>query len=141
MRLVKKEFEKDGSGWLKLVPTEAEDMWHAYNLIAEGDTLTTTTTRKVKSESSTGSVDTKKVRCDTVTTHARGLSTHVLPLARRCVRLAALAGAKEKSLRVLCLVHGTRAQQLPRSHWLPRFTIRITLGAHNADAQSAWCRL
>ena len=65
MRLVKKEFEKDGSGWLKLVPTEAEDMWHAYNLIAEGDTLTTTTTRKVKSESSTGSVDTKKVHAMT----------------------------------------------------------------------------
>eukprot|EP00038_Savillea_parva_P008853 m.179624 g.179624 ORF g.179624 m.179624 type:complete len:421 (+) comp14811_c0_seq1:251-1513(+) len=61
MRLVKKDFTKDGSGWLKLVPTETEDMWHAYNLIAVGDVLTTTTTRKVKSESSTGSVDTKKV--------------------------------------------------------------------------------
>lgn len=48
--MVKKEFEKDGSGFLKLVPTEPEDMWHAYNLIVAGDTLTTTTTRKVGDE-------------------------------------------------------------------------------------------
>ena len=50
MRMVKKEFEKDGSGFLKLVPTEPEDMWHAYNLIAAGDTLTTTTTRKARED-------------------------------------------------------------------------------------------
>jgi hypothetical protein len=101
MKLVKKDFTKDGAGWLKLIPEVPEDIWHAYNLIAAGDTLTTTTTRKVltmampchampchlcaayamrrqpthpttpphahthlqvKSESSTGSVDTKKVR-------------------------------------------------------------------------------
>lgn len=49
MKLIKKDFSKDGAGMLKLVPGEPEDMWHAYNLIAPGDTLTTTTTRKVRS--------------------------------------------------------------------------------------------
>ena len=37
-------------------------MWHAFNLVASGDLLTATTVRKVKSEGTTGSVETKKVR-------------------------------------------------------------------------------
>ena len=37
-------------------------MWHAYNLIAVGDELKATTVRKVQRESSTGSVDSQRVR-------------------------------------------------------------------------------
>lgn len=44
------------------IATDGEDMWHAFNLIAVGDRLSTTTLRKVVKESSTGSVDSKKVR-------------------------------------------------------------------------------
>lgn len=62
MKLVKRNLEKDGSGELKLIATDGEDMWHAFNLIAVGDRLSTTTLRKVVKESSTGSVDSKKVR-------------------------------------------------------------------------------
>ncbi|GFH25023.1 protein pelota homolog [Haematococcus lacustris] len=47
MKLLNRSFTKDGEGHVKLVPEEAEDMWHAYNLIREGDRLTATTFRKV----------------------------------------------------------------------------------------------
>lgn len=47
---------------MTLVPEEAEDMWHAYNLVTVGDTLRSTTIRKVTTESATGSVNASKVR-------------------------------------------------------------------------------
>jgi len=62
MKLVAKNFEKDSSGSVVLVPDEAEDMWHAYNLIAVGDRLKATTIRRVQTESATGSVSSNKVR-------------------------------------------------------------------------------
>lgn len=62
MKLVAKNFEKDSSGSVVLVPDEAEDMWHAYNLIAVGDRLKSTTIRRVQTESATGSVSSNKVR-------------------------------------------------------------------------------
>lgn len=62
MRLLSEKYEKDGEGTLMIVPQVAEDMWHLYNLVAIGDTVASTTLRKVKSESSTGSVDSKKIR-------------------------------------------------------------------------------
>ncbi|CAM9487969.1 unnamed protein product [Chrysoparadoxa australica] len=37
-------------------------MWHTYNLVTKGDRVTTSTNRKVVSESSTGSVTSKRVR-------------------------------------------------------------------------------
>lgn len=45
-----------------LIPEEAEDMWHAYNLISEGDSVRSTTIRKVQTESSTGSSTSNRVR-------------------------------------------------------------------------------
>lgn len=62
MKLIAKNFEKDSSGSVVLVPEEAEDMWHAYNLIAVGDRLRSTTIRRVQTESTTGSVSSNKVR-------------------------------------------------------------------------------
>lgn len=62
MKLIAKNFEKDSSGSVVLVPDEAEDMWHAYNLIAVGDRLRSTTIRRVQTESATGSVSSNKVR-------------------------------------------------------------------------------
>ncbi|XP_065054604.1 protein pelota-like [Rhopilema esculentum] len=62
MKLVYKSFEKDGSGSVTLVPEEAEDMWHAYNLIAENDKLRSTTIRRVTTQSATGSTSSNKVR-------------------------------------------------------------------------------
>lgn len=37
-------------------------MWHAYNLISEGDSVRSTTIRKVQTESSTGSSTSSRVR-------------------------------------------------------------------------------
>lgn len=37
-------------------------MWHAYNLISEGDSVRSTTIRKVQTESSTGSSTSNRVR-------------------------------------------------------------------------------
>ncbi|XP_038621872.1 protein pelota homolog [Tachyglossus aculeatus] len=56
MKLVSKTLEKDSSGEVTLVPEEAEDLWHAYNLVQAGDRLRAATFRKVQPESSTGSV-------------------------------------------------------------------------------------
>ena len=49
MKLVKKFIEKDASGSITLIPEDAEDMWHAYNLISKGDQLKATTIRSVLS--------------------------------------------------------------------------------------------
>jgi stalled ribosome rescue protein Dom34 len=48
MKLVHKSLEKDGVGSITLVPEETEDMWHAFNLIAEGDSVRASTIRKVR---------------------------------------------------------------------------------------------
>ena len=53
MKLVSKSFEPGSgeAGAVKLVPEEAEDMWHLYNLISAGDRVQATTVRKVSFES------------------------------------------------------------------------------------------
>ncbi|CAG8663297.1 15339_t:CDS:2, partial [Cetraspora pellucida] len=62
MRLVRKRIEKDRSGTVELYPEELEDMWHVYNLISLGDSLKATTIRRVQNESSTGSVESQRIR-------------------------------------------------------------------------------
>ncbi|KAJ1797748.1 Translation factor pelota [Coemansia sp. RSA 2399] len=62
MKLLRKNIEKDKSGSVRLIPEHPEDMWHVYNLIQKGDQLEASTIRGVKSESSTGSVSTDRVR-------------------------------------------------------------------------------
>lgn len=62
MKITHRNLDKNNDGAVTLIPEEAEDMWHAYNLVAVGDTLKSTTIRKVQNESSTGSVSASKVR-------------------------------------------------------------------------------
>ncbi|XP_077297896.1 pelota mRNA surveillance and ribosome rescue factor [Arctopsyche grandis] len=62
MKLVHRYLDKDGVGSISLIPEESEDMWHAYNLIAEGDIVTSSTFRKVQNESATGSSTSSRVR-------------------------------------------------------------------------------
>ena len=45
MKLVRKHIERDMTGYVVLVAEETEDMWHAYNIIAEGDQLKASTIR------------------------------------------------------------------------------------------------
>ncbi|PVU95599.1 hypothetical protein BB559_002684 [Furculomyces boomerangus] len=62
MKLLKRYIEKDRSGNIKLLPEDAEDLWHIYNLIIKGDKIEASTIRGVKNESSTGSVSNERVR-------------------------------------------------------------------------------
>lgn len=62
MKLINKNVDKDGGGSVTLIPEESEDMWHAYNLISEGDCVRASTIRKVQNESSTGSSTSNRVR-------------------------------------------------------------------------------
>lgn len=51
-----------GPGSVKLVPEEADDLWHVYNLVAKGDRLSSVTVRKVQRESSSGERDVERVK-------------------------------------------------------------------------------
>ena len=63
MKLLKKQISaKDGSGYISLLPSTPEDLWHTYNLLQKGDKVRCTTLRKVTKESSSGSVTSSKVR-------------------------------------------------------------------------------
>ena len=57
MRLLLNRIDaKTHAGFVKVLPENSEDLWHAYNLIVQGDKVTATTFRKVVRESSsTGS--------------------------------------------------------------------------------------
>lgn len=61
MKLVNKTLDKD-SGQITLIPEEAEDMWHTYNLVQPGDSVRASTIRKVTTETVTGSVGSSRVR-------------------------------------------------------------------------------
>ncbi|PRP77708.1 hypothetical protein PROFUN_00569 [Planoprotostelium fungivorum] len=62
MKLKRKEISKEGDGEIVLLPEEPEDMWHAYNLISQGDQIRSTTVRRVQSETATGSSSSERVR-------------------------------------------------------------------------------
>ncbi|XP_046366313.1 protein pelota-like [Haliotis rufescens] len=72
MKLLHRDIEKNGEGSVTLMPEEAEDMWHAYNLVQVSDSLRSTTIRKVQNESATGSVSVNKVRT-TLTIQVEGI--------------------------------------------------------------------
>jgi protein pelota len=61
MKLLSKSIVRDGSGSIKLIPEESEDLWHTYNLIREGDHITATTFRKVSRDGGTGA-DSERVK-------------------------------------------------------------------------------
>ncbi|KAH7343822.1 eRF1 domain 1-domain-containing protein [Rhizoctonia solani] len=61
MQLVGRRIEKDGTGYVTLVPQDDEDMWHIYNLIQEGDNVRAAAVRRVQSVTSTGSTSSERV--------------------------------------------------------------------------------
>ena len=61
MRILKRRIDKSGNGLIVITPENEEDLWHVYNLVQRGDSIKTGTFRKVKTESKTGSVSTKRV--------------------------------------------------------------------------------
>ncbi|RKP38134.1 pelota [Dimargaris cristalligena] len=62
MKLIGKYLEKDRSGYITMCPEEAEDMWHIYNILQVGDLVKAGTVRRVTTETTTGSVESSRVR-------------------------------------------------------------------------------
>jgi len=62
MKLLNKSIDKDGNGSITLIPEENEDVWHAYNLITEGNYVRASTIRKVQQETATGSSSSNRIR-------------------------------------------------------------------------------
>lgn len=62
MKIVRRDFVPNGPGSVKIVPEEADDLWGAYNLIAEGDTVLAVTVRKVLREAASGGRDAERVK-------------------------------------------------------------------------------
>ncbi|XP_073306660.1 protein PELOTA 1-like [Primulina huaijiensis] len=62
MKIVRRDFIRDGPGSVKMVPEEADDLWLAYNLISEGDSVLAVTVRKVLREAASGGRDAERVK-------------------------------------------------------------------------------
>ncbi|CAL8108033.1 unnamed protein product [Orchesella dallaii] len=62
MKVLGRSLDKDGHGFITIIPEENEDMWHAYNLITKGAIVRSSTFRKVQTESATGSSTSTKLR-------------------------------------------------------------------------------
>mmetsp|Transcript_71087 Transcript_71087/g.224785 ORF Transcript_71087/g.224785 Transcript_71087/m.224785 type:complete len:379 (+) Transcript_71087:403-1539(+) len=62
MKLLKKEFEKNGGGSIRITPENTEDMWQIYNLVARGDHVTANSFRKVQRETGAGGMDSERVK-------------------------------------------------------------------------------
>uniref|UniRef100_A0A060SVW2 Protein DOM34 homolog n=1 Tax=Blastobotrys adeninivorans TaxID=409370 RepID=A0A060SVW2_BLAAD len=61
MKLIRKKLEKDKSGEMTLCPEEGEDMWHCFNLIAEGDELEAWSHRRIIKDGVKGSGGERKL--------------------------------------------------------------------------------
>lgn len=62
MKIVRRDLIPGGPGSVKMVPEEADDLWIAYNLIAEGDSVLAVTVRKVLREAASGGRDAERVK-------------------------------------------------------------------------------
>ncbi|KAF9534203.1 eRF1 domain 1-domain-containing protein [Crepidotus variabilis] len=62
MKLVSRHIDKHGAGHVTLRPEDDEDMWHLYNLIAEGDEVRSAAIRRVQRISATGSTESHRIR-------------------------------------------------------------------------------
>ncbi|KAI3910703.1 hypothetical protein MKW92_045149 [Papaver armeniacum] len=54
MKIERKNISSDGSGTVKMIPQESDDLWVAYNLVCKGDTVRASTVRKVTRDDSSG---------------------------------------------------------------------------------------
>lgn len=62
MKLLSKNIDDKGKGTVMLGIEDEEDIWQAYNLINRGDSVKSSTYRKVVTESSTGTTGSNKIR-------------------------------------------------------------------------------
>ncbi|KAG9145344.1 hypothetical protein Leryth_008281 [Lithospermum erythrorhizon] len=62
MKVVRRDYVKNGPGSVKMVPDESDDLWIAYNLIVEGDSVLAVTVRKVLREAANGGREAERVK-------------------------------------------------------------------------------
>lgn len=62
MKILKRSFKKGSEGYIVIIPTDEEDLWHIYNLIQVGDCIRMGTVRKIVKENSTGLKNAEKRR-------------------------------------------------------------------------------
>ncbi|XP_062084223.1 protein PELOTA 1 [Humulus lupulus] len=62
MKIVRKDFVRNGPGSVKMVAVDSDDLWYAYNLIAPGDSVMAVTVRKVLREAASGGRDAERVK-------------------------------------------------------------------------------
>ncbi|GMN25990.1 hypothetical protein TIFTF001_001140 [Ficus carica] len=62
MKIVRKDLVPNGPGSVKMIPIDSDDLWHAYNLIAPGDSVMAVTVRKVVREAASGGRDAERVK-------------------------------------------------------------------------------
>ncbi|XP_074312317.1 protein PELOTA 1-like [Silene latifolia] len=62
MKIVHRNLVPRGPGSVKMIPEEGDDLWAAYNLIAEGDYVLAVTVRKVLREVASGGRDAERVK-------------------------------------------------------------------------------
>lgn len=62
MKILKRSFKKGSEGYIIVIPTDDEDLWHIYNLIQVGDCIRMSTLRKIVKENATGLKNTEKKR-------------------------------------------------------------------------------
>ncbi|CDR88660.1 probable Pelota protein [Sporisorium scitamineum] len=104
MKITSRHIEKDGSGRITIVPEEDEDMYHLYNLIEQGDRVRAAAVRRVQSESSTGSIESHRVRLNLTievvktTFDATGSSAPPDPSAAAVAAASTSSAANEKEV-------------------------------------------
>ncbi|KAF2553585.1 hypothetical protein F2Q68_00037493 [Brassica cretica] len=62
MKIVRRDFVRNGPGSVKMVAEDSDDLWYAYNLIAVRDSVMAVTFRKVQREVPGGGRDSERVR-------------------------------------------------------------------------------
>ncbi|OVA01663.1 Translation release factor pelota-like [Macleaya cordata] len=62
MKVVHRQIEADGSGSVKMIPEEPDDLWIAYNLVSKGDYVLAVTVRKVLREAASGARDSERMK-------------------------------------------------------------------------------
>ncbi|XP_056851558.1 protein PELOTA 1 isoform X5 [Raphanus sativus] len=62
MKIVRRDFVRNGPGSVKMVAEDSDDLWYAYNLISTADSVMAVTFRKVQREVPGGGRDSERVR-------------------------------------------------------------------------------
>ncbi|CAG0885665.1 unnamed protein product [Darwinula stevensoni] len=136
MKLIHRNIDKDGKGEVTLMPDDPEDIWHAYNLISEGDSVKGSTIRKVQTETATGSSQSNRIRTTlTVCVVSTDFDTQACVLRLKGRNIAENPYVKMGAYHTLDL-EPNRKFTLGKAHWDSVFLERVEMACdptQNAD--------